>query len=167
MIYKIRAILDVEKDVIRDVLIDSAENLETLHNCISNAFGFNGQEMASYYRSDNDWNEGEEIPLFNMSDDPSVISMQSFALEDTLPIEGSKLIYVYDFLSMWTFYIELSEIKENTSNTDLPKIVFAFGDVPESAPEKEFTSESDGDFDLGDDTFDNVDEFDNIDDYDF
>lgn len=159
--------MDVEKDVIRDVLIDSAENLETLHNCISNAFGFNGQEMASYYRSDNDWNEGEEIPLFNMSDDPSAISMQSFALEDTLPIEGSKLIYVYDFLSMWTFYIELSEIKENTSNTDLPKIVFAFGDVPESAPEKEFTSESDGDFDLGDDTFDNVDEFDNIDDYDF
>jgi hypothetical protein len=102
-----------------------------------------------------------------MSDDPSAISMQSFVLEDALPIEGSKLIYVYDFLSMWTFYIELSEIKENTSNTDLPKIVFAFGDAPESAPEKEFTSESDGDFDLGDDTFDNVDEFDNIDDYDF
>jgi hypothetical protein len=167
MIYKIRAILDVEKDVIRDVLIDSTENLETLHNCISNAFGFNGQEMASYYRSDNDWNQGEEIPLFNMSDDTTEISMQNCTLDDTLPNEGDKLIYVYDFLSMWTFYIELSEIKENSDDTDLPKVIFAFGDVPETAPEKEFTSESDGDFDLGEDTFDNIDEFDNIDDYDF
>lgn len=167
MIFKIRAILDVEKDVIRDLLIDSSENLETLHNCITNAFGFNGQEMASYYRSDNDWNQGEEIPLFNMSDDPGAISMQKCLLNDTLLNEGDKLIYVYDFLSMWTFYIELSEIKEVAENNDLPKVVFAFGDAPESAPEKEFTAESSNEFDLDEDPFENLDEFDNIDDYDF
>lgn len=167
MIYKIRAILDVEKDVIRDVLIDSIENLETLHDCIANAFGFNGQEMASYYRSDNDWNQGEEIPLFNMSDDSSAISMQNCSLNDTMSKEGDKLIYVYDFLSMWTFYIELSEIKENSTDVDLPKVIFAFGDVPESAPEKEFTSEVGDDLGIDADPFDNLDQFDNIDDYDF
>jgi len=168
MIYKIRAILDVEKDVIRDILIDSSNNLEILHNTIANAFGFNGQEMASFYRTDNDWNQGEEIPLFDMSEDQDALSMQNCNLKETLIVEGEKLIYVYDFMSMWTFYIELSEIKKNTSEEKLPKIVFAFGDAPESAPEKEFTSEStDNEFDVSDDPYDNVDEFDNIDDYDF
>lgn len=160
--------MDVEKDVIRDISIDSSNNLEILHNTIANAFGFNGQEMASFYRTDNDWNQGEEIPLFDMSEDQDAISMQSCNLNETLLKEGEKLIYVYDFMSMWTFYIELSEIKNDSTDEGLPKIVFAFGDAPEAAPEKEFTSESTNDeFGLDDDPFENMDQFDNIDDYDF
>lgn len=164
MIYKIRAILDVKKDVIRDILIDSSENLETLHKEIATAFGFNGQEMASFYRADNEWNQGEEIPLFDMSEDTEPITMQSCILKETLIDKGDKLIYVYDFMSMWTFFIELSEIR-TTTEFDLPKVVFAFGDVPETAPEKEFIAEKlDDDFGFEDDDFES---FENIDDYDF
>ena len=160
--------MDVEKDVIRDILIDSSNNLETLHNTIANAFGFNGQEMASFYRTDNDWNQGEEIPLFDMSEDQDAVFMKNCILNETLIKEGEKLIYVYDFMSMWTFFIELSEVKENATDEKLPKIVFAFGDAPESAPEKEFKAEKlDDGFGLEQDPFENLDEFDNIDDYDF
>lgn len=162
MVYKIRAILDVDKDVIRDLLIDSSANLETLHKEIANAFGFNGQEMASFYRTDNDWNQGEEIPLFDMGDG---ISMQSCVLIETLAKQGDKLIYVYDFMAMWTFYIELSESNLETEDT-LPKIVFAFGDAPENAPEKEFTAEAIGD-DFDEDPINDFDNFESIDDYDF
>ena len=170
MIYKIRAILDVEKDVIRDVLINSSDNLETLHTAISNAFGFNGQEMASFYRTDQDWNQGEEIPLFDMSEDGEALSMQNYILKDTLIKEGDKLIYVYDFMAMWTFFIEISEIKNTTKET-LPKVIFSFGDAPETAPEKEFTAEfSLDEFGLEEDefndAFDNEGGFENIDDYD-
>lgn len=165
MIYKIRAILDVKKDVIRDILIDSSENLETLHKEIANAFGFNGQEMASFYRTDNDWNQGEEIPLFDMSEGTEPISMQKCILSDTLIDKGEKLIYVYDFMSMWTFYIELSEVKSETES-DLPKVVFAFGDAPETAPKKEFIAEFDEN-EFGEESFDNFESFENIDDYDF
>lgn len=169
MIYKIRAILDVEKDVIRDILIDPSTNLETLHSSIANAFGFNGQEMASFYRTDEDWNQGEEIPLFSMSDDENASSMKSCILRDTLTTQGEKLIYVYDFLSMWTFFVELSEIKENTSNEEITtKVVFAFGETPETAPEKEFKADSIEDaFGLDADPFDEPGNFENIDDYDF
>ncbi len=164
MNYKIRAILDVKKDVIRDILIHESETLETLHKEIANAFGFNGQEMASFYRTDNDWNQGEEIPLFDMGDG---LSMQSCILKDTLTKKGGKLIYVYDFMSMWTFFIEASEIS-NTTKKEAPKVVFAFGDVPEIAPEKEFVADKlDNEFDSDNDDFDNFGEFENIDDYDF
>jgi hypothetical protein len=163
MNYKIRAILDVKKDVIRDIIIYESENLETLHKEIANAFGFNGQEMASFYRSDSDWNQGEEIPLFDMGEG---LSMQSCILKDTLIKRGEKLIYVYDFMAMWTFFIEVSEIIKVTKK-ESPKVIFAFGDAPEKAPEKEFIAEKLDDRFGFDDEFENLDEFDNIDDYDF
>ncbi len=167
MIYKIRAILDVKKDVIRDVLIDSSNTLEDLHTIITNAFGFNGQEMASFYRTDNEWNQGEEIPLFDMSDAGESISMQSCVLSETLIKGGEKLIYVYDFMSMWTFFIELSDTDIKTEN-GLPSVAFSFGDVPETAPEKEFVADKSEDvFGSDDDEFDEFGSFENIDDYNF
>ena len=70
-------------------------------------------------------------------------------------------------MSLWTFFIELSETIKETKKT-LPAISFAFGDVPETAPEKEFTAEfSMDDFNSDDDAFNDSSNFDNIDDYDF
>lgn len=164
MNYKIRIILDVKKDVIRDIEIHESENLETLHLEIANAFGFNGQEMASFYRTDTEWNQGEEIPLFDMGDG---LSMQACNLKDTLIKKGEKLIYVYDFMAMWTFFVEVSEVNKTLAK-ETPKVVFAFGDAPEEAPEKEFVADKlDNGFGSEDDEFENLDEFDNIDDYDF
>lgn len=167
MIYKIRAILDVKKDVIRDILIDSSNTLEDLHASIANAFGFKGQEMASFYRTDNEWNQGEEIPLFDMSDAGESISMQKCVLGENLTTIGDKFIYVYDFMSMWTFFIELSESNIKT-DSDLPSIAFSFGNVPETAPEKEFIAEKSEDaFGFEDEGYDDFGSFENIDDYDF
>ena len=59
--------------------------------------------MASFYRTDSEWNQGEEIPLFNMAEAGVGISMATEILQEALPLENDKLIYVYDFLNMWTF----------------------------------------------------------------
>jgi len=60
--YKIRIVLDSEEDIIRTVLVNDDINLEALHQTITKSFNFEGFEMASFYRTDNEWNEGEEIP---------------------------------------------------------------------------------------------------------
>ena len=60
MIYKIRLILDTEENVLRDIVISYNDTLEDLHNAITNAFGFYGTEMASFYRTDDNWNQGDE-----------------------------------------------------------------------------------------------------------
>ena len=77
MAYKFRVILDVEEDVFRDIIVSESINLEELHFTIAKSFGFKGQEMASFYRTDNAWEQGEEIPLFDMSEDGSAPSMQN------------------------------------------------------------------------------------------
>jgi len=159
--YKVRVILDTKEDVIRTILVDDHINLETLHNTITNAFGFDGQEMASFYRTDDEWNQGEEIPLFNMAEAGEEVSMQTCILNETLPLESNKLIYVYDFLNMWTFYVDVVEINSD-KREDLPQTILTVGEVPETAPEKEFKAES-----LEEEEDELNDEFDPFDDFDF
>ncbi|MFC4269096.1 IS1096 element passenger TnpR family protein [Polaribacter marinivivus] len=157
--YKVRVILDTKEDVIRTILVDDYINLETLHNTITNAFGFDGQEMASFYRTDDEWNQGEEIPLFNMAEAGEEVSMQTCILNETLPLENDKLIYVYDFLNMWTFYVDVVEINSE-KREDLPQTILTVGEVPETAPEKEFKAESLEEEDDLNDEFDHFDDFD-------
>ena len=166
MVYKLRIILDTEQDVIREIAINKNISLEDLHNAITNAFGFDGLEMASFYMTDNNWNQGAEIPLFDMSENGDAVTMQHFIIGDVIDHEKTKLIYVYDFFSMWSFFIELVDVVDNISESELPALLFTLGIIPDVAPEKEFKSEaldnvieSDGDIDLDLDEFD----FDNFD----
>ncbi len=161
--YKIRIILDTKEDVLRTLVIDKNCNLEQLHFAITNAFGFDGKEMASFYRTDYQWNQGEEIPLFNMEDDNG-ISMSNCILKDILVKENDKLIYVYDFLNMWSFYVELIEISnEKVENT---KVILSVGDVPNEVPERKFEANNlDDEFD--DEFKDMFDEFESLDDFDY
>lgn len=156
--YKIRIILDTKEDVIRTILVDESVSLENLHATIAASFGFEGQQMASFYRTDDEWNQGEEIPLFNMSEFGDEISMSTCALNETLTDVNDKLIYVYDFFSMWTFYVEVVAVSEE--EIDEPKIIMSIGEIPDEAPEKEFVAEK------TDDEFTD-DEFDSFEDYDF
>lgn len=157
--YKIRVILDTKEDVIRTILVNDSINLEQLHTTISNAFGFEGQEMASFYKTDEEWNQGEEIPLFNMAEVGEQTSMQTCILNKTLPNENDKLIYVYDFLNMWTFYVDVIEISDEKRD-DLPQTILRVGEIPENAPEKEFIADNIDESDESNDEFDIFDDFD-------
>ena len=50
---------------------------------------------------------------------------------------GDKILYVYDFMRMWIFYIELMEVKKDKPSTIYPRVALAFGDAP-SQDSKEF-----------------------------
>jgi len=166
MAYRIRIILDVKNDVIRDLIVDKTINLEELHFTIAKAFGFKGQEMASFYRTDNNWIQGDEIPLLDMSEEDNLQEMNTLLVSNIFKKVGDKLIYVYDFMAMWTFFVELAEII-NTPEEGLPKIALSFGNTPDEAPEKEFKSEKSSDDSDSFDAFDDENDLENIDDMDF
>ena len=160
--YKVRVILDTKEDVIRTLVFNEAKSLEDLHFDIAKSFGFNGQEMASFYRTDEDWNQGEEIPLFNMAEAGEGLSMATCILNETLPNINDKLIYVYDFLQMWTFYVEIVEQSDEVVSES--KMILTVGEIPDEAPEKEFKANApddlDGDFNDDFPSFENIDDFD-------
>ena len=161
MIYRFRIILDAKEDVFRDIEIESDATLEDFHNSITQSFGFDGQEMASFYISNENWEQGEEIPLFDMSEGPdSIRVMNDTALESVVDRDHTRLLYVYDFLNMWTFLVELADIAEANIENIYPNLMFAHGEIPEDAPEKEFVAEKTDEYDSLDDDHDDLDEMD-------
>ncbi len=166
MIYKYRIVLDTIEDVIRDIELRESSTLEDLHNSIAQAFGFDGTEMASFYKSDEEWNQGEEYMLFSMGEeDEGVNMMNETSLDSVFSRSETKMIYVYDFFNMWTFYVELADIAEPQDGQDYPNLLFAQGQLPESPPDKVFEAEEMDDFN---DDLDHDDiEFENLDDFDF
>lgn len=149
MIYRFRVILDnatEEEDVFRDLEIRESDTMEDLHNIITQSFGFDGMEMASFYISDEEWNQGEEIAMFDMSEAGNEVKvMANTIIKDVAHEASPKLIYVYDFLNMWTFFVELAEIVEEAQGTDYPNLMFVHGQIPDQAPEKHFEAETDDD----------------------
>ena len=174
MVHKYRVILDTEEDIFRDIAILDTDTLEDLHNTISNAFGFDGNEMASFYTCDDQWNQNEEIPLFDTGDTPGEQStMKDFVLQDILHQKQTKIIYVYDFLNMFTFFVELGAIEEVQSGETYPTLLYAHGEISgidqnnfeDDFDEEDLYSDFEDDFDeedldmFGDDELGGYDDF--------
>lgn len=165
MIYRFRIILDndTEDDVFRDIEIRETDTMEDLHNTITQSFGFDGMEMASFYVSDDQWNQGEEIAMMDMSEAGNEVKMMNETVLNTIVHEAStRLIYLYDFMNMWTFYVELGEIVEEAEGTDYPNLMYVHGQIPDEAPEKTFEAEEDDDdYNEFEDDLD-LDDYDNL-----
>ncbi|WGK64309.1 IS1096 element passenger TnpR family protein [Croceiramulus getboli] len=168
MIYRFRAILDAEEDIFRDLEISGDATLEDLHDVISQSFGLEGQEMASFYLSNEEWHQGEEISLFDMSESSKPVrTMQDTLIKDVASKEQTRFIYLYDFLNMWTFLVELADMVEPEPGASYPNLMFAHGTLPPLAPERGFQAgesleeEDDLDADFNDDY--DIEDLDNLD----
>lgn len=137
-LFKFRVIMDTEQDVFRDIEIETESNFDALHKAVLDAFDFEQGEMASFYLSDEEWSKGLEISLMDMGGvDEDSLSMTTTILSDMVMKPGDKILYVYDFMRMWIFYIELMEVKKDKPSTIYPRVALAFGDAP-SQDSKEF-----------------------------
>ena len=142
MVYKFRVILDAEEDIFRDIAILSDDTLEDLHNAIFNSFGFDGMEVASFYTCDASWNQEDEIPMFDAGDVPGEQkTMSDYQLSDLLDKQNTKIIYVYDFINMWTFLVELAAIEDQIPGNSYPETIFSHGEMPDEAIEKNFEAD--------------------------
>lgn len=125
---KFRVIIDTEQDVFRDIEIKSNETFFQLHQAILNAFQFSDGEMASFYVSDENWEKGLEIPLMDMGE--GTTGMDNTPIHELVAAAGDKFLYVYDFMRMWIFYVEVMELKEGSIKKGNHHVVLSFGDAP-------------------------------------
>lgn len=132
---KFRVLLDTEKEseIFRDIIINEDDNFESLYNAIISAFRFEGDQMASFYISNDNWDKGHEISLMDMnygdeSMDEVASVMSGAMLRDFMEEENQKVILVYDFMRMWIFLIELIEKVDTTVET--PEVLMAVGMAP-------------------------------------
>jgi hypothetical protein len=132
---KFRVLLDTEQEseIFRDILINEDDNFESLYQAIINSFRFQGDQMASFYLSNDDWDKGHEISLMDMNYGDEAIdekaSVMSVAvLRDFMQEKDQKIILVYDFLRMWIFLIEL--IDRPADKVSKPETLLSVGMAP-------------------------------------
>tara|TARA_B100000965_G_scaffold305100_1_gene263914 strand:+ start:1388 stop:1852 length:465 start_codon:yes stop_codon:yes gene_type:complete len=130
MKYSIRITLESKNDVIREIEIDSNCFLNDLHFYIIELFDLDSKELASFYVVDSELELQEEIPLFSFEENNS--TMESIKLNSLLIEKNDKLIYVFDYMKMWRFLIELIEIESYFKEK---KCTLKIGKVPNEAPE--------------------------------
>ena len=123
---------DEQSHVIREIGIAGSSHLEELHEQIVEAFGLNKGEMASFYFSNDEWEQLDEIPMMAF-DENALLTMAQAKVADIFST-NNRLLYVYDFFNMWTFYIEL---KESGADKKLG-VLNSIGILPAVAPNKNF-----------------------------
>lgn len=172
MIYRFRITLNGDETTFRDIEIEATDSFEDLHNVILQSFGFDGLEMASFYLANEEWEPLEEITLFDMSEEEetSKLTMQDSFLEDILHEDQTRLVYIYDFLNLWTFKVELADIAERDPSVDYPNLLFVQGQLDFGAETEDPILDENGDpYALEDEEGDSYDLFDdpeNFQDYD-
>ena len=130
---RFRVIIDIEEDVFRDILIGRTSPLEDLHRGILAAFDFGEGEMASFFQSDEHWGRGREVPLMDMGIDDQGTpypSMRTIAIEELASAANDRMVYVYDFLRMWCFYVEVIGMEEGDT-PEFPLLAQEFGEAPD------------------------------------
>lgn len=143
---KFRVLLDSEKkeEVFRDILISDTADFESFYKIILDSFNFKGDQMGSFYVSNDMWDKGHEISLMDMTydddsiDEPSTV-MKSAIIKDFLQEPDQKFILVYDFLCMWIFLVELIGFEKVAP--EKASVLLSIGQAPAENSREDMTTD--------------------------
>tara|TARA_B100001113_G_scaffold324465_1_gene296100 strand:- start:4482 stop:4931 length:450 start_codon:yes stop_codon:yes gene_type:complete len=141
MKYNIRITLESKEDVIREIEINSDCFMSELHYFIIDAFGLDNKELASFYTVNSELELEDEFPLISFQDNSS--NMENTKLESVLTNVNDKLIYVFDYMKMWRFLIDLIKIETDFKER---KCTLKIGKIPDEAPEVIFNQDDNDNF---------------------
>ena len=137
MQFKFRIILNVKNDVLRDIIVDSSISLIEFSKIISSEFGFDSSEISTFHHTDENWEQLEEIKIFKIDDQDKI--MDNISISNFFIAKDDKLIFIYDFLNYWTFFVELYEVGEFNINDKKYLTINSIGEVPDEAPSDIFS----------------------------
>lgn len=131
MIYKFRLVSDEVDNFKREIEIDADDTFLTLRNAILDSVAYDKSQMNSFFICEDGWEKGKEITLEDMGTDASddVYLMDECILSDFLEDEGQRLIFVFDYLTERSFFIELKKT-EPGKNLSEPLCTLSMGTPP-------------------------------------
>ena len=152
---KFRVLLDSnqKEEVFCDILLSIDDNFESFFNSIVKAYDFKGDQMASFYASNEEQDKGEEVSLMDVSfgEEDQQRTMSNTSIRAMVEAPDQKFILVYDFMKMWIFLIECIGLQEETPSE--PFVILSVGKKP-----KEDSKELDEEFQMPADSEEKEDE---------
>lgn len=132
MIYKFRIISDENPAFARELLIDSTQTFLDFHQCLQENLAYDPAQLSSFFITSASWEKQLQITLIDMMDDASdnCTTMDRCEIGEHFSEKGQRMLYVFDFFSERSFFIELTEVMDVSDSKALPKVIFSHGDPP-------------------------------------
>lgn len=131
MIYIFRIVSDEVDNFKREIQIDAEATFLELRNAICDSVGYDKSQLSSFFICDDGWERGQEISLEDMGSDSSedVYLMDDTPIIDFVEDEGQRLVWVFDYMTDRSFFIEM---KRSVPGKDLkdPLCSVAMGEAP-------------------------------------
>ena len=131
MIYNFRLVSDEVDNFKREIQIDSDATFLDLRNAICDCTGYDKNQMSSFFLCDDGWERDREITLEDMGSDSSedVYLMEDTPLSELIEDEGQRLVWVFDYLTDRSFFIEMKNIITGKTLKD-PLCTISMGEPP-------------------------------------
>lgn len=132
-LFRFNITLENNEDLVRVLDLPEDHTFEDLYNAVLQSVGFDNTQLGSIYVCNDNWEKKVEITLIDMDADEGdlIPIMHDTALDDYIHAVGQKLVFEYDFVLMWRFFIQVQEILEGDKKTKYPRIVESIGEAPD------------------------------------
>lgn len=112
MVYRFKLVSDEVSNFSREIEIDSESTFLQFRNAILESVGYSKDELDSFFLCDDDWSRQEEVTREDMgtASDTDTWLMEDTPVGELVEDEGQKLVFVFDYLTERSFFMELKEI---------------------------------------------------------
>ena len=133
MIYNFRIVSDEVDNFKREIQIDADATFLDLRNAICDSVGYDKTQFSSFFMCDEGWEREQEICLEDMGSDSSqdVYLMEDTPLSDFIEDEGQRLVWVFDYLTDRSFFLEMKRSVPGKHLID-PLCSISMGEAPHS-----------------------------------
>tara|TARA_B110000503_G_C7163430_1_gene420773 strand:- start:3578 stop:4126 length:549 start_codon:yes stop_codon:yes gene_type:complete len=127
--FLVKVLMETHNTVYRDILVNENHTLLQIHELVKKSFGFNSNELASFIKEEEGWDNDTEYPLEDVMNSGNP-TFEKLVVSDVFKEVGDQLTYVYDYLNEWKFYLEVIEVEVNENKLTEPKILKRVGSPP-------------------------------------
>lgn len=131
MVYRFKLVSDEVSNFSREYEIDSNATFLQLRNVILDSVDYSKEDFDSFFLCDDDWQKHEEITLEDMgsSSDQDIWVMGDTPLSELIEEDGQKLIFVFDYMTERSFFMEMKESFPGRNLSD-PICILKVGKAP-------------------------------------
>lgn len=111
MVYRFKLVSDEVSNFSREIEIDANSSFLQLRNAILDSVDYTKDDIDSFFLCDDEWQRQEEITLEDMgsSSDQDIWIMEDTPLNELIEEEGQKLVFVFDYMTERSFFMEMKE----------------------------------------------------------
>ena len=125
-ILKFRIYWEEDESVYRDIVIKHQQHFLDLHQAILKSYEFDSKHQATFYKSNDAWQQGREISLekYDKSYKAEPLMMAEVNIGSQISDPNQKFIYEYDFAKNWRFMVELINVdRDEDKKLEYPSCV--------------------------------------------